>query len=257
MAAKTALVLSAGGMYGAYQVGAWKVLSQELRPDIVIGASIGSLNGWCIAGGCTPEELEKQWLGNPDFARRHRFRIPRKPLQGVMDDSVFRSWVQELHRSFTPQVEYGVVLTDLVRLRPRLFRAPGVTWQHLAASCAILGVLPQYRIDGRTYTDGGMLGALPLWAAVAMGADRVIAVNVFPKMPWAVVRGVVGGLRRVSRFRPVLPKALNILCIGPSRPLGNVKEAMSWEQRRIASWIRIGQEEAAQQLRDWKRARLA
>ena len=45
----TALVLSAGGMFGAYQAGAWKALAPELSPDLVVGTSAGSLNGWAIA----------------------------------------------------------------------------------------------------------------------------------------------------------------------------------------------------------------
>ena len=47
---KTAVVLSAGGNYGAYQAGAWEVLAPIVEPDIVVGASVGSLNGWAIAG---------------------------------------------------------------------------------------------------------------------------------------------------------------------------------------------------------------
>ena len=52
-----ALVLSAGGMFGAYQAGAWNVLSQRFQPDMVVGTSVGALNGWAIAGGCPPDEL--------------------------------------------------------------------------------------------------------------------------------------------------------------------------------------------------------
>src|SRR5579862_9012522 len=55
VAVKTALVLSAGGMFGAYQAGAWRELSASFRPDLVVGTSAGSLNGWSIAGGCPPE----------------------------------------------------------------------------------------------------------------------------------------------------------------------------------------------------------
>ena len=51
----TALVLSAGGMFRGYQAGAWKVLRSRLRPDIVIGASAGALNGWAIAGERSPK----------------------------------------------------------------------------------------------------------------------------------------------------------------------------------------------------------
>ena len=58
----TALVLSAGGMYGAYQAGAWKALADVFHPDLVVGASIGALTGWAIAGGCHPDELVDRWL---------------------------------------------------------------------------------------------------------------------------------------------------------------------------------------------------
>ncbi|MGH9659904.1 MAG: patatin-like phospholipase family protein, partial [Bryobacteraceae bacterium] len=59
---KTALVLSGGGLFGAYQAGAWKALAARFPPDLVVGASAGALNAWCIAGGCTPDELIAQWL---------------------------------------------------------------------------------------------------------------------------------------------------------------------------------------------------
>ena len=44
-------------MFAAYQAGVWKAVSSAFRPDIVIGASAGALNGWAIAGGCEPDEL--------------------------------------------------------------------------------------------------------------------------------------------------------------------------------------------------------
>src|SRR4051794_26558392 len=92
-----ALVLSAGGMFGAYQAGAWEVLAGIFQPDIVVGASIGSLNGWAIAGGCTPQELIDRWL---------RFH----------DNSI-----RGMHESYRPKAAYGVVVTDALRLKPRLF----------------------------------------------------------------------------------------------------------------------------------------
>jgi hypothetical protein len=42
-----ALVLSAGGMFGAYQAGDWNVLSQRSQPDLVVGTS--SHEGCCAA----------------------------------------------------------------------------------------------------------------------------------------------------------------------------------------------------------------
>ena len=62
-----ALVLSAGGLWAAWEVGAWKVLRERFQPDLIVGASAGAWNGWAIASGCTPEELEREWL-DPSMA---------------------------------------------------------------------------------------------------------------------------------------------------------------------------------------------
>src|SRR6266540_2616244 len=80
---KTALVLSAGGMFGAYQAGAWSVLSEVVKPDLVIGASIGSLNGWLIAGGSSAAELEQRWLTLQE-ASTHRWRMPPFLSDGLL-----------------------------------------------------------------------------------------------------------------------------------------------------------------------------
>ena len=49
-------------MFGAYQAGAYRAIAELAPPDIVVGASVGALNGWSIAGGCTPDHLIERWL---------------------------------------------------------------------------------------------------------------------------------------------------------------------------------------------------
>src|SRR5947209_9038063 len=131
--ARTALVLSAGGMFGAYQAGAWKVLSDYFKPDMVVGASIGAINGWAIAGCCDPDDLIQSWL-DIDALSGYRPRFPRGVTGGFVDSTHVQTLVQQMHARFRPQVEYGAVLTDTLRLKPRLFRGPDLSWQHLAAS---------------------------------------------------------------------------------------------------------------------------
>lgn len=63
---KLGLVLSGGGAKGAYQAGVIRYLSeQNIQPDAVSGASIGSLNGSVVAGSRNVHEaaetLEKVW----------------------------------------------------------------------------------------------------------------------------------------------------------------------------------------------------
>ncbi len=59
---RRALVLSGGGGRGAYQVGVYQYLvSRGWIPDIVVGTSIGSVNGAAIAGGLAPDRLRSLW----------------------------------------------------------------------------------------------------------------------------------------------------------------------------------------------------
>src|SRR6266849_2527718 len=201
MQEKTALVLSAGGMFGAYQAGAWKELSTRFQPDIVVGTSVGALNGWAIAGGCPTGELVSRWCDKSaaDFLR---LRFPLYPWHGFFDDASFFRRVQEFFSAFTPRIPIGVTLTDVLRLRPRLVRSEEITWKHLAAACAIPVGLPPVRIDGRRYTDGGVLSVLPLWAAAEMGATRAIAINALPELPSRLLRTAMRTLRWISPKGP-------------------------------------------------------
>lgn len=245
MAERTALVLSAGGMFGAYQAGAWKALAPHFQPDLVVGASIGALNGWLIAGGCPPEEMERYWL-TLGVLSESRWKMPRSPFEGVLDGAPIQGVVRELYNRFPPRLDYGVVITDLVRLRPRLVRTPDVTWQHLAASCAVLGVLDQPRIGGRVYSDGGLLGSLPLWAALEMGAARIVAIQALPRMPSALLRIAVGGLRKLARFRPRLPETVEVIRLAPREPLGSARDAIRWRREHIERWLAQGAAEGEQ-----------
>ncbi|HEX8985683.1 MAG TPA: patatin-like phospholipase family protein [Bryobacteraceae bacterium] len=250
---KTALVLSAGGMFGAYQAGAWKALAGRGPFDIVVGASVGALNAWIIAGGASPEELERYWL-DPCGARMASFRLAQPPWRGVFDARPLHARLEKLWREHRPRTEVGVVAVDLGTLRPRLFRNAEIGWRHLAASCAVLACYPQIRLGGRFYTDGGLLSALPLWAAAEMGATRIVAVNALPEQPSRLVKLAVGG------FRAIAPRAVRgahdvpVRLISPGRALGTLREALFWNEAAIRRWIAQGEADAGEAARaapDW------
>ena len=254
---KTALVLSAGGMYGAYQAGAWSTLSEVFHPDLVVGASIGAVNGWAIAGGCRPRQLIERWLAL-DQAQRYRWQTPKHWTGGVLDSEPLQQIIQEVHASFLPTVEFAMIATDLLRLRPRIFTAAEITGQHLAASTAVAGIFEQVRIDGRIYSDGGLLSALPLWAAAELGAEKILAINVLPEAPGLVARAFVRALKAMSSFRPVVPDSVEVLTVMPERLLGSPSECIYWKRKNAEQWIRQGAEDAAavlERLREWDNAR--
>jgi NTE family protein len=218
-------------MFGAYQAGAWEVLSETFKPDIVVGASIGSLNGWAVAGGCDPQELSRRWLDLHDVSRK-------------LDASILHAWIRDLHDSYPPQTRYGVVVTDLLRLRPKLFTTPDVGWEHLAASCAILGILPQMRIGGRLYSDGGLLQAAPVWAACEMGATEILVVNVLPRMPGSVLQTCVHAFRTLAPKPPETPAGPRITVLEPPGLLGSPMESLYWSEANALRWLEAGRTQA-------------
>ena len=113
-------------MFGAYQAGAWKTLSREFSPDIVVGTSVGALNGWCIAGGLPAEELERRWL-DPSSGAVMTYRTRRAPWQSVFDPGPLEDTARQLVNSCKLRLEYGVALVELPAFRRRLVSNGDVT----------------------------------------------------------------------------------------------------------------------------------
>ena len=229
-------------MFGAYQAGVWQELASFFQPDIVVGASVGSLNGWLIASACHPATLTDRWQ-NLESIERLSWRIPRRLTDGLIDSSLLEGWIREMCEGSNPQCEYGAVLTRVRSLKPRLFRWPEVTWQHVAGSCAVPLFLRHYRFDGHVYTDGGFLDPSPVWAAMEMGADVIVSVNVLRHRP-ALVRAVVKTFRVCGRYRPPSGAGRTIIDIDPACSLGGPKDSMYWSRGNAKRWIQQGRQDA-------------
>ncbi len=233
-------MLSAGGMFGAYQAGAWRALAGRFRPDAVIGASVGALNGWAIAGGIHPAELVAMWT-DPRLA--HMAKLARPPAAGLLDPAPLRGLIGEIFARYTPLVPFAATLVELPGFGLRLVRTPEITPQHLFAATAVPVGYPPVRIAGKLYVDGGLLGALPLWAAAAMGAECAVAVDALPYMPSRVIRYAVRLLRRLAP-QPPAARPGDVLRIAPPDSLGSVRQAIHWDPAAITRWIDMGEADA-------------
>jgi NTE family protein len=223
-------------MFAAWEAGFWKVLSRRLQPDLVVGASAGAWNGWAIAGGCPPDELIDHWL---DPRTAGIMRLGPHPTGILRPDALHRE-ARLLFERFRPQIDFALTVVEVPRLRVRLVRASEVGWAHLAASCSIPCGFPPVRIDGRRYVDGGLLGALPVWAAEELGATRAVALNVLTVPPFRLLHALLP-VRRPSA-------ALQVVGLEPSTPLGSLKEAVCWSRRTIARMIEQGERDATSAL---------
>jgi predicted acylesterase/phospholipase RssA len=215
-------------MFGAWQAGAWRSLASRFKPDLVVGASVGSLNGYAIAAGWSAPDL-CAWWQRPDVAGAEH--LP-KAIRLLMDARPL-------------EIEYAVVLVDLFRMKPHTVKGPAIQAEHLLASCAVPGLALPRRIEGRWYLDGGLLNPLPVWAAVELGATRIVALNALPEVPSVLLQPLVKGFRACFGHRPPLPSAVNLTILAPSRPLGSLRDALYWKQTNIERWIEQGAADAA------------
>jgi NTE family protein len=181
----SAFVLAGGGSLGAVEVGMLRALVEiGERPDLVVGASVGAINGFHFA--CAPDadgvdRLQRVWLG---IRRADVFPIGAArgmlALLGRGDSLVSPRGLEKLLAENLPRaklesgaVPMHVVATDL-RSGSAVVLSRGSAVDALLASAAIPAVFPSVTIEGRPLVDGGIAANTPIAAAVALGARRLI-----------------------------------------------------------------------------------
>jgi len=217
---RTAFVLGGGGNLGAVQVGQLRaLLTKGIVPDVVIGCSVGALNGAAIAGEPTLEEVDRlaglwKCLGREDIFPTSRlgrgpWMFVRNGLSAFSDHglrNVIDGWMQ--FRLFEEtKVPFWAVATSLRSGREHWFHSGDVR-QPLLASTALPGVFPPVAIDGDNYIDGGVVNNVPISKAFELKAKRVYVLDVGnlvrerpdPKRPYEVLMHAVS-IARASRLR--------------------------------------------------------
>lgn len=186
---QTAFVLGGGGNLGAVQVGMLQaLLDRGVTPDVLIGCSVGAVNGAAIAGDPTPagaERLAAVWcrLRGADLfpssglsslwalAKRGTAMGTNDGLRTLLRDSVpfdtFEDAVVPLH----------VVATSLATGGERWFSS-GPMVAPILASAALPAVYPPVDIEGELHVDGAVVNNVPISRAVALGATRVYVCHV-------------------------------------------------------------------------------
>src|SRR5689334_2801382 len=152
------LVLSGGGGRGAYQVGVYKYLEEAgLEPEIIVGTSIGAVNGALLAMGQTARDLEQIWLG---LQTRDVHRLSLSALEGTLNRLV------DFPKVAASPKKLMITATEVETGQLRVFKNAEITAQHIVASCSIPVVYPWTRIGNHHYWDGAVLAETPLAPAI-------------------------------------------------------------------------------------------
>jgi NTE family protein len=200
---RTALVLSGGGAKGLAHIGVLRVLdSLGIRPDLVVGTSMGAMVGGMYASGYTAREIDSLARALPigGLFRTYQPRAPRslgllQPLvmleQGTGRFTLQTASIREpevnalvnaamLRGNLLARgdfdalpIPFRAVATDLAD-RQAVVIARGDLAQAVRASFAIPLIFPPEFLDGKLLADGGLSANIPIAVARQAGAERVI-----------------------------------------------------------------------------------
>ena len=210
-----AFVFSGGGAYGATQVGMLRALEEAgIRPDLIVGTSVGALNGVRYAvdpansiGAMT--DLWGSMSGSGVFGGSSKFRTALtalrhgvnrnaaglcspEPLRKLIGSSVDAERMEDL------LIPTAAVATDALVGQAKLL-TQGPLGPILEASAAIPGLFPPVKIDGCFYVDGGVAANVPVRQAIAFGAKSVVVLNANPAtMPGTLPHSVIGSVVHAS-----------------------------------------------------------
>ncbi len=170
---KTAFALSGGGARGAAQVGMLRALLEAgIKPDLVVGTSVGAWNGAWLASdptGTSLDRLAEVWrqITRASFDmvwwRAARNMVRRRPsLYDGRGITRLLARYLRVHSFEDLAIPLHVVAIDLSNGRKAVFSSGPLTPAVLASS-AIPGVFPPISIDGRQHVDGGMVDPRPDW----------------------------------------------------------------------------------------------
>ncbi len=204
----TAFVLGGGGVLGAVEVGMLRaLLEREIVPDLVLGTSVGAINGALVAKDpslAVIDRLTELWQSatqGRDVYGDHPLRSVRRamstkthlysssPLKQRLADELGEVRFEDL------AVRFEVCAASIERAAEHWFNT-GPVVEAIVASAAVPGLLPPAKIGDEHFLDGGIVNSIPVGRAAQLGATRIFVLQVgridrplrAPTKPWEVAR---------------------------------------------------------------------
>ena len=184
-----AFVLGGGGILGAAEVGMLAALLERgIRPDLIVGTSIGALNGAAIAADPTiagAARLTHLWrdvtasgvfsgsvLRRVSTLARTRTHLhANTALRRLLDRQFGDALIEDL------PVRFECVAAGIESASEHWLRS-GPVVDAVLASAAVPGILPPVRIGDEHFIDGGIVNSIPVGRAVELHAATIYVCHV-------------------------------------------------------------------------------
>lgn len=173
------LILSGGGSKGIAHAGVLKFFDEVgIVPSHIAGTSSGAIVSSLYAWGKKPEEILEFFKSIYFFHWRHfTFRKP-----GFIDSEAFKAYFTSIFEDATlgdMRYKMHLTATDLVSGKLKIFGNETKIADAVLASSAFPGIISPYEIDGRLYSDGGIINHFP--TDILQGrCDKLIGIYVSP-----------------------------------------------------------------------------
>jgi len=175
---KVGVALCGGIAYGVAQIGVLKALEKAgVQVDCIAGTSAGAIIAAAYATGLPVSRIEEIGI-NTNWGELFSFRPSRS---GLVSSGPIEEYIHKYLKVATfdeLKKPLAVVATDICSGQEVVFTR-GPLDKAVRASCTIPGIYSPVEMEGCQLVDGGMSENVPVKALKALGADVVIAVNVF------------------------------------------------------------------------------
>jgi NTE family protein len=175
---KVGVALCGGIAYGVAQIGVLKALEDAgIKIDCLAGTSAGAIIATAYASGIPVSRIAEIGI-NTNWGELFSFRPSRKGLvsSGPIEEYIRKYLKVDNFEQLKKPL--AVVTTDICSGEEVIFTKVPLD-KAVRASCSIPGIYSPVELEGRQLADGGMAENVPVRALKSLGADVVIAVNLF------------------------------------------------------------------------------
>ncbi len=244
---KLCLVLSGGGARGIAHIGVLRVLEELRVPvDCLVGTSAGAIIGGAYAAGSSPDEietairgadwdmllsdqparanrsvyakeLERERIGAAEVGERGTTLLLPRGLAGQHLQFYLQSLVAPAGRGAFDDlaIPYRAIATDFEN-GAMVVLDHGDLAASIRASMSVPGAFAPVEIDDRVLVDGGLVRNVGIDVARALGAERVIVVNVgTPLLKRAEFGSVLSAAEQTLNLLAEQNVAASLATLGP------------------------------------------